>query len=97
MSQFIEFLESMVEHIMSMFVSSRDNLYRQIGTIEKVQKLVRAEKENNQKSTESPVKEKNEHSNSLNNRFEDIQAQLQGNVRQKQKKAQNRNLDDLER
>lgn len=97
MSQFIEFLESMVEHIMSMFVASRDNLYRQAGTIEKVQKLVRAEKEKQQKEHKTPVKEENRASKSLNTRMDELLSNSKGNTLETPKRSQKRNFDDFER
>lgn len=100
MSQFIEFLESMVEHIMSMFATSRDNLYRQAGTIEKVQKLVRAEKEKQekqQKEHKPPVKEENRASEGLNSRLDDLFAEQRGNTPKSKMRSQRPKLDEFER
>lgn len=97
MSQFIEFLESMVEHIMSMFVASRDNLYRQAGTIEKVQKMAQTEREEQQKRHKPPVKEENRASKSLNTRMDELLSNSKGNTLETPKRSQKRNFDDFER
>lgn len=97
MKQFIEFLESMVNRIMALFTGSRDNLYRQAGTIEKVQELAQAEREKEQKEHKPPVKEENRAPESLNNRLDDLFSKQRGNTLENQNRSQRPKLDELER
>lgn len=91
--QFIEFLESMIDRIMALFIDSRDNLYRQAGTIEKVQNLVQSERKQNQKTLEREKRP----SKGINNRLDELTSKPQGNTLENPKHSQRRNFDELER